>query len=74
MRATGKESETMSNIVETRTYVDGDMRIRVLVKDNGCVSFQGGTERGVDWTEVGALGADVLRQLADLAERYRVGD
>jgi hypothetical protein len=53
-------------VVDTRDFVDGHVKVRAEILDNGCVRF------GVLGARVGVtfgLGADVLSQLALAAAR-----
>lgn len=54
------------SIVETRTYVDGPVNLMATIHDDGMVEFAvtGLTSE----RETASVSADVLRQLADLAD------
>jgi hypothetical protein len=66
----------MANTVETREYIDGTRILRAQILDNGCVRFaafvQGDMVPPDDVTRSGAVSSEVLRQLADLADRANV--
>ena len=58
----------MSNVVETREYVDGGRTLAAHVQDNGCVSFQVKMNDESGFILQAAVSSTVLRELADLAD------
>ena len=76
LRAHNERTWTMANTVETREYIDGTRILRAQILDNGCVQFaafvQGDMIPPDDVTRSGAVSSEVLRQLADLADRANV--